>query len=88
MFDVIDFVQEIPLVQPGDTTDALARNRQKLADIAAYRNLVIPQVLTYVRVASWLDTQSREEMAAASDSSPAITTPAMISASLSTFPSP
>lgn len=40
MFDVIDFVQEIPLVQPGEATDVLARNRQKLADIAAYRNLV------------------------------------------------
>ena len=37
---------------------------------------------------SWLDTQSSEEMAAASEISPASTTPAMISASFWTLPLP
>ena len=37
---------------------------------------------------SWLDTQSSDEIAAASESSPASTTPAMISASLLTLPLP
>ena len=37
---------------------------------------------------SWDDTHSREEMAAPRESSPARTTPAMISASLQTFPEP
>src|SRR4051794_1589639 len=37
---------------------------------------------------SWLDTQSSDEMAEASEISPARTTPAMISASLLTLPRP
>ena len=37
---------------------------------------------------SWLDTQSDDEMAAASEISPASTTPAMISANFLTFPLP
>ncbi len=40
MFDVIDFVQEISPARPGEVTDALGQNRQHLAAIAAYRNLV------------------------------------------------
>ncbi|MCY7358987.1 MAG: hypothetical protein LH609_16320 [Rudanella sp.] len=40
MFNVIDFVQEISPVQPGETNDVLMANRQHLSAIASYRNLV------------------------------------------------
>lgn len=40
MFDVIDFVKESSPAKLNKPEDALARNRQKLADIASYRNLV------------------------------------------------
>lgn len=39
MFDVIDFVREIRSIQTNELTDILAKNRQKLGDIASCRNL-------------------------------------------------
>lgn len=39
MFDVIDFVQETGPVRYINASDVLTKNRQKLADVAAYTSL-------------------------------------------------